>query len=229
MLARMHFPKLVTDIVRTHHEKWDGSGYPFGIGGDDIPIGARILSAVDCLDALASDRPYRAALPLDEAMAMVGSQEGKSYDPAIISILRRRYIELDQLARGTVGHPPVEADRWQLHSPAAAPNNILDPIVSARQETQLLQALAAGLAQAARLDEVAQAIHKSLSQKIGYDTLGIYIRRNTEMESVCFLGAHASLFTKKTFPTRRRPFRLGRAASQSHLERQCGGGMLLCE
>jgi len=107
MLARMHFPVLVTDIVKTHHEKWDGSGYPFGIYGDDIPIGARILSAVDCLDALASDRPYRAALPLDEAMAMVRSQEGKSYDPTIISILQRRYVELDQLARGTVGHPPA--------------------------------------------------------------------------------------------------------------------------
>ncbi len=206
MLARMHFPDLVTDIVRTHHEKWDGTGYPFGICGDDIPVGARILSAVDCLDALASDRPYRGALPLDEAMALVRSQEGKSYDPTIISILQRRYIELDQLARGTVGHPPVEsgvislATRFQSDSPAAAPNNILDPIVSARQETQLLQALASELAQAARLDEVAQAIHKCLSQKIGYDTLGLYIRRNAEMEPIYFLGAHESLFTKKTFP-----------------------------
>jgi len=200
MLARMHFPDLVTDIVKTHHEKWDGSGYPFGIRGDDIPIGARILSAVDCLDALASDRPYRAALALDEAMAMVRSQEGKSYDPKIISILQRRYIELDQLARGTVCHPPVEAAHFQPASPAAAPDDILDPIVSARQETQLLQALSSELAQAARLDEVAQAIHNSLRQKIGYDTLGIYIRRNAEMEPVYFLGAHESLFTKKTFP-----------------------------
>jgi len=90
MLTRMHFPALVTDIVKTHHEKWDGTGYPYGISGDDIPIGARILSTVDCLDALASDRPYRAALPLDEAMAMVRNQEGKSYDPTIISILQRR-------------------------------------------------------------------------------------------------------------------------------------------
>jgi diguanylate cyclase (GGDEF)-like protein/putative nucleotidyltransferase with HDIG domain len=198
MLARMHFPELVTDIVKTHHEKWDGTGYPYGISGDDIPIGARILSAVDCLDALASDRPYRAALPLNEAMATVRSQEGKSYDPAIISILQRRYIELDQLARGTVGHPPVT--RFQSDSPVAAPNNILDPIVSARQETQLLQALASALAHAACLDEVAQAIHKSLSQKIGYDTLGLYIRRDSEMEPIYFLGAHDSLFTKKTFP-----------------------------
>jgi len=198
MLTRMHFPELVTDIVKTHHEKWDGSGYPFGISGDDIPIGARILSAVDCLDALASDRPYRAALPLDEAMAMVRGQEGKSYDPTIISILQRRYVELDQLARGTVGHPP--ATRWQLPSQSVAQSSILDPIISARQETQLLQALASELAQAARLDEVAQAIHKCLSQKIGYDTMGIYLRRDTEVEPIYFLGAHESLFTKKPFP-----------------------------
>jgi diguanylate cyclase (GGDEF)-like protein/putative nucleotidyltransferase with HDIG domain len=206
MLARMHFPELVTDIVKTHHEKWDGTGYPFGVRGDDIPIGARILSAVDCLDALASDRPYRAALPLDEAMTMVRNQEGKSYDPTIISILQRRYIELDQLARGTVGHPPVEngvanlATRLHLESPHPAPNNILDPIVSARQETQLLQALASELAQAARLDEVAKAIHKCLLQKIGYDTMGLYIRRGAEVEPVYFLGAHESLFTKNPFP-----------------------------
>ena len=54
MLTRMHFPELVSSIVRTHHEKWDGTGYPLGLKETEIPIGARILSAVDCLDALAS-------------------------------------------------------------------------------------------------------------------------------------------------------------------------------
>lgn len=78
MLERMHFPSLVSDIVRTHHEKWDGSGYPMGLKETEIPIGARILSAVDCLDALASDRPYRAAMPLDEAMDMVRRQSGRA-------------------------------------------------------------------------------------------------------------------------------------------------------
>src|SRR4029077_15017683 len=118
MLSRMHFPDLVSAIVKTHHEKWDGTGYPHGLSGTDIPIGSRILSAVDCLDALASDRPYRAALPLDEAMAMVRNQEGKSYDPTIISILQRRYVELDQPARGTVGPPP--AAPLQFHAQAVA-------------------------------------------------------------------------------------------------------------
>ena len=97
-MEQVHFPYPVVPIVRAHHEKWDGSGYPNGLAGEEIPIGARILSAVDCLDALASDRQYRKALPLDEAMAKVVADAGKSFDPKVVAILRRRYIELEKLA-----------------------------------------------------------------------------------------------------------------------------------
>jgi len=76
ILEQVRFPYPVVPIVRAHHEKWDGSGYPQGLKGDEIPIGARILSVVDCLDAVASDRKYRKALPLDEAMAVVAAGAG---------------------------------------------------------------------------------------------------------------------------------------------------------
>jgi putative nucleotidyltransferase with HDIG domain len=98
ILEQVHFPYPVVPIVRAHHEKWDGSGYPNGLAGEDIPIGARILAAVDCLDALASDRQYRKALPLEEAMAKVAEDAGKSFDPKVVAILQRRYIELEKLA-----------------------------------------------------------------------------------------------------------------------------------
>jgi putative nucleotidyltransferase with HDIG domain len=98
ILEQVHFPYPVVPIVRAHHEKWDGSGYPNGLSGEDIPIGARILAAVDCLDALASDRQYRKALPLEEAMAKVAEDAGKSFDPKVVAILQRRYIELEKLA-----------------------------------------------------------------------------------------------------------------------------------
>src|SRR5450432_4039447 len=81
ILERVQFPYPVVPIVRAHHEKWDGTGYPYGLAGEDIPIGARILSVVDCLDALATDRQYRRALPLDEAMKIVQSESGTSFDP----------------------------------------------------------------------------------------------------------------------------------------------------
>jgi putative nucleotidyltransferase with HDIG domain len=95
---QVKFPYPVVPIVRSHHEKWDGSGYPDGLSGDAIPIGARILAAVDCLDALASDRQYRKALPLDQAMAKVDAEAGRSFDPRVVAALKARYIELEQLA-----------------------------------------------------------------------------------------------------------------------------------
>jgi putative nucleotidyltransferase with HDIG domain len=105
ILERVHFPYPVVPIVRAHHEKWDGSGYPFGLAGEAIPMGARILSAVDCFDSLASDRQYRKALPLHEAMARVVADAGRSFDPRVVEILHRRYIELEKLATAQ----PVEA------------------------------------------------------------------------------------------------------------------------
>lgn len=99
IVEQVRFPYPVAPIVHSHHEKWDGSGYPDGISGESIPIGARILSAVDCLDALASDRQYRRALPLDEAMAHVVRESGKAFDPRVVAALQARYIELEHLAR----------------------------------------------------------------------------------------------------------------------------------
>ena len=91
ILERVRFPYPVVPIVRAHHEKWDGSGYPMGLKGAEIPIGARILSAVDYLDALASDRQYRRALPLREVMQKLGAESGKSFDPRVVDVLQKRY------------------------------------------------------------------------------------------------------------------------------------------
>ena len=99
ILARVRFPYPVVPIVRSHHEAWDGSGYPDGLKGEEIPIGARILSVVDCFDALASDRPYRKALPLDKVMEIVKGMAGTAFDPKIVAILEQRYVELEELAR----------------------------------------------------------------------------------------------------------------------------------
>lgn len=98
ILERVRFPYPVVPIVRSHHEAWDGSGYPDGLKGEEIPIGARILTAVDCFDALASERPYRRALPLDEAMAIVKKGAGSQFDPKVVRLLEERYVELEEMA-----------------------------------------------------------------------------------------------------------------------------------
>src|ERR1700719_4757061 len=97
ILQRVRLPYPVVPIVRAHHEKWDGSGYPMGLKGAEIPIGARILAAVDFLDALASDRQYRRALPLHEAMSRLVDESGKSFDPQVVKVLERKYVDLEQL------------------------------------------------------------------------------------------------------------------------------------
>lgn len=99
ILEQVKFPYPVVPIVLSHHEKWDGSGYPHGLKREEIPIGARILAAVDCLDALASDRDYRAALSLEDAMASITSEANRSFDPNVVAALRGCYQELERKAR----------------------------------------------------------------------------------------------------------------------------------
>ncbi len=90
IVQSVNFPFEVTPLVRSHHEKWDGTGYPDGLRGEEIPLGARILTAVDCLDALISDRQYRKAMPLDRAMSIIEAESGKSFDPRFVEILLKR-------------------------------------------------------------------------------------------------------------------------------------------
>ena len=89
ILSAIDFPYPVVPIVRCHHENWDGTGYPRGLKGPDIPIGARILSVVDCFDALTSDRPYRTRLSDEDAMAILVQRRGSMYDPLIVDTFAR--------------------------------------------------------------------------------------------------------------------------------------------
>src|SRR5439155_9339379 len=84
ILSAIEFPYPVVPIVRHHHENWNGKGYPDGLKGTDIPIGARIISVVDCYDALVSDRPYRPKLSEDEALAILLERRGVMYDPLVV-------------------------------------------------------------------------------------------------------------------------------------------------
>src|SRR5688500_16510387 len=94
ILSAIDFPYPVVPIVRHHHENWDGTGYPSGLAGADIPIGARILSVVDCFDALTSDRPYRPRLTDKEALRILMERRGTMYDPLVVDTLIRVHAEL---------------------------------------------------------------------------------------------------------------------------------------
>ena len=108
ILAAVDFPYPVVPVVRHHHEAWDGSGYPDGISGSAIPIGARILSVVDCYDALTSDRPYRPAMTQEQALKIIKERAGTMYDPLVVNALAQGHreicapIDVDAVPQNTV-------------------------------------------------------------------------------------------------------------------------------
>jgi putative nucleotidyltransferase with HDIG domain len=98
LLSAIRFPYPVVPIVRHHHEFWNGKGYPSGIAGTDIPLGARILSVVDCFDALNSDRPYRPKLSPEEAFSVLRERRGVMYDPLVVDTFIDAYDEIAPIA-----------------------------------------------------------------------------------------------------------------------------------
>lgn len=77
--------RLARSIAMCHHEKWDGSGYPNGLAGEAIPLEARIVAIADVFDALTSERPYKKAWSVDDAVGLIRKESGKHFDPAVVS------------------------------------------------------------------------------------------------------------------------------------------------
>jgi putative two-component system response regulator len=86
IISQMRFARDVAPIISAHHEYWDGSGYPHGLKGDEIPIGARIITIVDAYDAMTTDRPYRMALRLEEAARRLRAARGTQFDPEMLDV-----------------------------------------------------------------------------------------------------------------------------------------------
>jgi putative nucleotidyltransferase with HDIG domain len=91
IVSRLEAYKLSVDTIRHHHERWDGSGYPDGLEGERIPLGARIIAVADAFDAMTSDRVYRAALPVDVAFAELAKGRGTQFDPQVVDLFQAAY------------------------------------------------------------------------------------------------------------------------------------------
>jgi diguanylate cyclase (GGDEF)-like protein/putative nucleotidyltransferase with HDIG domain len=215
ILERAAFPYPVAPIVRAHHEKWDGTGYPYGLSGEEIPIGARILAAVDCLDALASDRQYRRALGLEEAMNAVVALAGTSFDPKVVRILKRQYAELERLAQAApestaklsthvrIDKGAAPAAGYQGGAPHAAggyETGFLRSIAAARQEVQLLFELVQDLGNSLSLDETLSVVAARLKKIVPYDAIAIYVRLEKKLIPRYVNGEDFRLFSSLEIP-----------------------------
>ena len=219
ILERVQFPYPVVPIVLAHHEKWDGTGYPHGLKGEEIPLGARILSAVDCLDALASDRPYRRALPLEEAAKFIQSESGKSYDPGVVEVLVRRYADFEVLAmsgrkrkelaklsrdvkieRGKAPAAGFEQMQPEPGPEVAQPAEFLMSIAAARHEAQALFELAQTLGSSLSLHDTLSVMAGRLKKLVPFDAMAVYVVRDGKLKAEYATGEDVRLLTSLEIP-----------------------------
>jgi len=214
ILHRVQFPYPVVPIVLSHHEKWNGTGYPYGMSGASIPIGARILAVVDCFDALTSERPYRRAISHEEAIQQLISESGSSFDPRVVAAIEKRYRELEQIDKRSTSTKSLfeslsGANRHGAPSAgfAEVPNaaevratSFLASIVSARQEAQLLFELAQTLGNSLSLRETLSVVAVRLKQMIPHDLIVVYVHDRGKLTPRYLHGVDYALFASLEIP-----------------------------
>jgi len=217
ILERVRFPYPVVPIVRAHHEKWDGSGYPLGLKNTEIPLGARILSAVDYMDALASDRQYRRALPLEEAVKRLAAESGKSFDPRVVEVLLKHYRQLEKRVHAQVAAegelqlstamkiergiaPAAGFEKSAVKTGPGQEASFLASIAAARQEAQTLFELSQDLGASLSLGETLSVFSVKLRLLVRYDAIAIYLRRNQELIPEYVNGDNFRLFSSLRIP-----------------------------
>jgi len=174
LLSSISFPYPVVPIVRHHHENWDGTGYPAGLSGHDIPLGARILSVVDCFDALTSDRPYRPRLSDDDSFAILRERRGRMYDPLVVDTFIDVFAEISPLAI----QAGQQARSFMPTLTGSSTSNPLEQIRTNAEQTTLLE-------------ECAQALRHSTSRRQATDIAAQFVGMLTPA-TVCALFVYES-------------------------------------
>ena len=224
ILERVRFPYPVVPIVRSHHEWWNGTGYPDGLHGVDIPIGARILTVVDCFDALVSDRPYRKGMTSEKALDLIRSLAGRQFDPTVVEVFDSCHAATESRQESFVpsGFTPLntEVEVWRGAAPGAgfeigsdlntASKPAPDLEGGPRSESQVasLTLIAAASQEAQTLFEMSQSLGNSLSpaetvsvmasrlrQLIPFNVCAVYFKVGDTLEGRYFDGDQAHQFS----------------------------------
>ena len=202
ILERVGFPYPVAPTVRAYHERWDGTGYPDGIRGAEIPIGARILAAVDALDDLAYDRQQRRALPLADALRRMAAEPGVRFDPNVIAALERRSVDLERLAREQASAAAAAIDPESRVAPelSAEATSLLAHIAAGGHPVQTLFELAQDIGTSLSLNETLSLLASRLKRMVPYDSLAIYVEREGSLRPEHVSGENFRLFSSLEIP-----------------------------
>ncbi len=223
MLSNIDFRYPVVPVVRHHHERWDGRGYPDGLKGEEIPITARILTLVDNYDALRSDRPYHKAMSREEAMSYIKDQAGTFFDPTLVekfvSVVDQLEAEAEsfkatekersrgageQGSRGAGEKKSTPAPRHpstpaQVDRAAAA----LTSIAETNQRVTALYEMSRTLANLLPVEDIVAILGNRLSKLVPFTTcaISLFDPARSEFEVVHAMGLHSEKFLKRRQPT----------------------------
>jgi len=167
ILGNVPFGAPVSLLVLSHHERWDGLGYPAGLRGEEIPLGARILAIADCYSTLQSDRPYRPACTADEAITVLREHSGTAFDPALVELLVAKL----RVASASVVEPIVESEPEDL---------ALRDIAGAHREEQTLYEIAQALGSSLGVPEAMALIHDKVTRLVPFTTCALFLGNDEE-------------------------------------------------
>ncbi len=209
ILSAIEFPYELVPIVKHHHERFDGKGYPIGLKGEEIPLGARILSIVDCYEALTTDRPYRPRYGREQALEIMRIEAGRAFDPTLLKKFFEIVNTIDLPAPLSPARPapPVNAGLQGLqvadHQPLSyrqtRTEKALRDIAAAQQEIYSLYEISQTLGSTLKLAEILPIIAAKLENITDFTTLVISLTDDERLRAACCKGRHAEALKEAEF------------------------------
>jgi diguanylate cyclase (GGDEF)-like protein/putative nucleotidyltransferase with HDIG domain len=194
IIAAVPFPYPVAPLILSHHERWDGRGYPAGLRGEDIPLGARILCLVDYFDALTSDRPYHKPMSVEAAVTLIQQEAGKALDPALVNAFVRILPDIRAEAEGAdLAKPRLSlASRESEGAPmlgspraAAARPSVLDDIAVAHREIYALYEIAQTMGTSLGVSDTMAHISSKLSSLVPFSACALFLHTEATETLYC--------------------------------------------
>lgn len=212
ILKRVNFPYPVEDIVRYHHEKWDGSGYPKGLRAEQIPLVARIISVVDFYDATRCDRPYRKGMKREDSLTLLQKMSGSSFDPKVVDLFTKHVIAFDDLINAEDIQEQVPSENMDFLNSARPDAGLASDIMGSPDGSLGFRSITQAQREVFALHEIAQTIGSSLNMHdtvtlvsnklraiVPFDTCIIFVVDDRSGKAIAMhvVGDHADLFSAR--------------------------------